>query len=396
MGKLTKGKGILGVLLTALMVCTLLVSVTPALANPDSGMSVSPDTQTVNPGDTFDVTIMVSADVASRGAQCYMSFDAGLVEFVSVDEGTFYSDWATTHSGSTFFNNFNNQGQGTVGDLSCSILGGDSGGPTGTGSFAVIHMQAKTGVSGASPLTLLGVEVIDDQGNEIAGLVINNGEVVVGASGTAPTVTTNAATGVGDEVATLNGTLDNLGTASSVDVSFEWGTSTAYGDETTSETMTSTGAFSAALSGLIPGTTYHFKAKAVGEGTSYGSDTTFVTTGETPSSTILTATILPAVSIIVDPTSIDFGELVAGDISDPHTITITNLGGKSVDVTADATADSLYVDGLWLDIALWDVYGATIAKGGNTTTDAALHVGATYAGLGTVEGTLIFWAEVTP
>ena len=92
-----------------------------------------------------------------------------------------------------------------------------------------------------------------------------------------PTVTSNAATAVGTTTATLNGNLTDLGTATSVQVSFEWGLTTAYGNETSPQTMTSTGTFSAPLSSLSPGTTYHFRAKAVGQGTSYGTDITFTT-----------------------------------------------------------------------------------------------------------------------
>jgi hypothetical protein len=92
-----------------------------------------------------------------------------------------------------------------------------------------------------------------------------------------PTVTTDEATGIGATAATLNGTLVSLGNAPSVAVSFEWGTTTSYGDETTAQTMTTTGAFSAALSNLTTNTTYHFRAKAVAQGISYGIDRTFTT-----------------------------------------------------------------------------------------------------------------------
>jgi hypothetical protein len=92
-----------------------------------------------------------------------------------------------------------------------------------------------------------------------------------------PTVTSNAATAIGTTTATLNGSLTNRGTASSVQVSFEWGLTSAYGNQTTPQTMTSTGSFGAPLSGLSPSTTYHFQAKAVGEGTGYGTDRTFTT-----------------------------------------------------------------------------------------------------------------------
>ena len=93
----------------------------------------------------------------------------------------------------------------------------------------------------------------------------------------APIVTTSAATGIGTTAATLNGNLTDLGTASSVQVSFEYGESTSYGNTTTPHEMTATGMFSTDISSLIANTTYHCRAKAVGDGTTYGDDLTFTT-----------------------------------------------------------------------------------------------------------------------
>jgi hypothetical protein len=92
-----------------------------------------------------------------------------------------------------------------------------------------------------------------------------------------PTVITNSATNVTSNSATLNGTLYNLGSATSVQVSFEWGDTTNYGNETPAQTESLPTVFSADLSGLTPGTTYHFKARAVGDSTASGFDMTFTT-----------------------------------------------------------------------------------------------------------------------
>ena len=46
--------------------------------------------------------------------------------------------------------------------------------------------------------------------------------------------------------------------------------------------LTSAGAFTANLTGLNPGQTYHFRAKAVGDGTTYGSDQSFTTLTTNP------------------------------------------------------------------------------------------------------------------
>ncbi len=105
-----------------------------------------------------------------------------------------------------------------------------------------------------------------------------------------PSVTTNAATNVTTDSATLNGNLDSLGTAPWVLVSFEWGLTTSYGSETTPGNFTATGPFTDNLSGLSPGTTYHFRAKAVGDGTTYGQDGNFTTSTTPPSVTTNAAT----------------------------------------------------------------------------------------------------------
>jgi len=65
-------------------------------------------------------------------------------------------------------------------------------------------------------------------------------------------------------------------------VSFEWGLTTSYGNTTTPQTMTVTVPFSANISGLTPSATYHFRAKAVGDGTAYGDDMTFNTLSNRP------------------------------------------------------------------------------------------------------------------
>jgi len=100
-----------------------------------------------------------------------------------------------------------------------------------------------------------------------------------------PIVTTEAATSIGTTTATLNGTLTDLGTASPVEVSFEWGTTDAYGSTATvtaSPLSAAPSAFSATLTGLSASTSYHFIAKAVGDdGTGYGEDRTFTTTQAT-------------------------------------------------------------------------------------------------------------------
>ena len=89
-----------------------------------------------------------------------------------------------------------------------------------------------------------------------------------GAAINPPSVTTNTATNVTQASATLNGTLNSLGydpgTCSSCSciVWFKWGPTTAMANSTPVQTMTSTGSFSANISGLTAGQTYYFEAFA--------------------------------------------------------------------------------------------------------------------------------------
>ncbi|MEW6142746.1 MAG: S8 family serine peptidase [Chloroflexota bacterium] len=123
--------------------------------------------------------------------------------------------------------------------------------------------------------------------------------------GTAPTVTTGSATGVSTTGATLNGNLTSLGSATTVNVSFEYGTTTGYGTTTTPQAKTATGAFTQALTGLTAGATYHFRAKAESTyGTATGNDATFSTI------TAPSVTTLPASGTTTNSTTLN-GNLTA-------------------------------------------------------------------------------------
>ena len=97
-----------------------------------------------------------------------------------------------------------------------------------------------------------------------------------------PTVTTGEASDIAYSVATLHGTVVSMGTASSLTVEFEVRTpgsgTTIY---TTLETLQAPGEFSLVVSGLLPQTTYYFKAVAkdlvLGLGGS-GAEESFTTT----------------------------------------------------------------------------------------------------------------------
>ncbi|MDB6139001.1 MAG: hypothetical protein JWO94_2073, partial [Verrucomicrobiaceae bacterium] len=97
-----------------------------------------------------------------------------------------------------------------------------------------------------------------------------------------PTVVTVAATPVAQTSATLNCTVNGHGTPTTV--SFEWGTTAAYGSTATSSPASVTGSLtvpgSAGISSLTPATVYHFRAKgSTAAGPVYGLDQAFTSAG---------------------------------------------------------------------------------------------------------------------
>src|SRR5205085_1350178 len=97
----------------------------------------------------------------------------------------------------------------------------------------------------------------------------------------APQASTGAAGSVTPTSATLTGTVNPSGRATTW--FFEYGTSTSYGTKTAAKNVGSSGSTSTVstpVSGLAAGTTYHFRIVASNAtGTSAGSDQTFATTG---------------------------------------------------------------------------------------------------------------------
>ena len=93
-----------------------------------------------------------------------------------------------------------------------------------------------------------------------------------------PVVTTNPATLIASFSATLNGSLNPHGLTTTV--SFQYGTTTAYGSTTPMQTQTGNTYrdIAANISGLSPNTVYHFRIVATNSaGTRFGGDRTFRT-----------------------------------------------------------------------------------------------------------------------
>jgi hypothetical protein len=173
--------------------------------------------------------------------------------------------------------------------------------------------------------------------------VLNTDLAPVNLSATPPVAVTLPASGISYTNATLNGTV-NAGDAPA-SYYFEWGTTTNYANYTATNlltaNLTTAQDVSAALTDLLPGTTYHFQLVTFnGSGTSYGGDamvvtlaepaavTTLPATGVTASGATLNATVNPEYS----PTSVVFQwGLVTnyGNLTPPVNLT-NNLGSNQL------------------------------------------------------------------
>lgn len=113
----------------------------------------------------------------------------------------------------------------------------------------------------------------------------------------APTVTTGVATPVTNSTATLYGAVTGLGDYATVYGYIQYGTTTSYGSSTAEQTLTSLGEYHDDITGLAPGTVYHYRAivRYHTYAFAYGDDLTFLTTGST--STIPIVSTSPATSV---------------------------------------------------------------------------------------------------
>jgi hypothetical protein len=124
------------------------------------------------------------------------------------------------------------------------------------------------------------------------GTVVGFDRTFTTAKTPAPVVLTAAPTNVSTTSATANATVNPSGVATNY--YFQYGTTSGYGHDTATHAAGSGAtatAFSAALSALSPGTTYHYRVVAVSAGgTVDGHDVTFAT-AQTPSPSAVTGTV---------------------------------------------------------------------------------------------------------
>ena len=136
------------------------------------------------------------------------------------------------------------------------------------------NVAVSKGLTGLTPSTTYHYRLV---AKNVSGTT--NGSDGLFTTASPPTVVTGAASGVGPTVATLGGTVNPNGQATTWYV--EFGTTTSYGTKTSSADAgsgTSAKSVSTGVSGLTVGRTYHFRVVATNSGgTTNGADAAFVT-----------------------------------------------------------------------------------------------------------------------
>jgi PGF-CTERM protein len=163
------------VFILSMVLCTVTL---PALAAPDPSASVSPAAQTVDPGDSFSIDIIVvpEGEGISSG-QLDFAFDASVMQVDSVTAGDLFG--ASPNPVGPFIDNV----AGTA-SLALARIGMTTP-PTPNGTFASLTLTVDAGAAGGTyALDITNLALADENFAPIAGIVINDGAVNV--TGVAP------------------------------------------------------------------------------------------------------------------------------------------------------------------------------------------------------------------
>jgi hypothetical protein len=127
----------------------------------------------------------------------------------------------------------------------------------------------------------------DDEGSSASAPASTQVAAAGSASGTGPVAVTGPAAGIGKTIATLSGAVAPGGQPTGF--FFEFGLSSSYGESTSvGHTGSASQTVLAALAGLSPNTTYHYRLVAINDsGTSYGTDAKFKTQGTSAGAVLL-------------------------------------------------------------------------------------------------------------
>jgi hypothetical protein len=241
------------------------------------GGAVFSDAMATLQSDTIDANVLGPAQGASGAGVFNQGTLTVAGTIVSGNTGAGNCNAAVTSSSFSL--------EGPAGQTSCGfdrpsadpLLGAlaDNGGPTETQSLGA-----------GSPAIGAVASAGDCLATDQRGALRPQGGCDAGAYEVAPPVVAGAsAVSVGSTTASLDASVVNPDVFPGT-VSFQYGPSTAYGSETATQALPAGapgGVFSASLSGLAPGTVYHYRVVASDpDGTTFGADQQFTTASPTP------------------------------------------------------------------------------------------------------------------
>ncbi len=277
---------------TSPTLATFSVTSNQSVGSGTTSVSVNAALSGLTPGTTYYFRAAASnATGTTKGTIASFTTTVGLAPTASTSAAT-----SVTISGATLNGGVNPNGQATTAwfewgtSPTLSTFNSTATQAMGSGTTSVSFNAALSGL--ASGTTYYFRAAASNATGTTKGTIASFTTTV----GLAPTASTNAATSVTTDGATLNGGVNPNGQATTA--WFEWGTSPALStfNSTATQAMgsgTTSQAVSAALSGLTPGTTYYFRVAASNAtGTTKGTIASFTTTAVAPGTRLW----LPAVS----------------------------------------------------------------------------------------------------
>ncbi len=222
-----------------------------------------------------------------------------------------------------------------AGDVTVGPLAGFSFSTTAGGTYSTTLTITQPGGTFAQDIfvTFTPTAVQSYDGN----LPVSGGgatAITVPASGsginTAPAVVTGGSSAITAIAATAAGTISSSGCSAITVYGIEFSTVNGFANGTGTQVASSNisgGNYTSALTGLIPSTTYYYKAYATNAGgTTWGSQQSFVTATPSISATTLTA----------------FGNVCLNTVAGPNSFTITGTNLTTANVTVAALAGYTY------------------------------------------------------
>lgn len=207
--------------------------------------------------------------------------------------------------------------------------------PGGTSYFVIHFTPSFTGLHGAT----ISIGNSDENENPYNFNIQAHGAEM-------PTLTTSAASNIGVTSITGNGNITALGSPNPIDHGICWGTSsnpTIYNNKVDKGAASSTGAYSANITGLNGATTYHARAYATNvKGTVYGNDITF-TTLNTVNSIVRNGSEKTKTNPVI--WTVNFAHAVSGLTVSNFSLNSSGLSGTSISsVTGSGTTWTVTAD----------------------------------------------------